>query len=70
MSQGKSGFEIRAELLNLAQGLLIDNRQNRVDTIQYNNEVLGNKEAIASESIGTQEVVDTAKSLYNFVNEK
>ena len=62
MSQGKSGFEIRAELLNLAQ--------NRVDTIQYNNEVLGNKEAIASESIGTQEVVDTAKSLYNFVNEK
>ena len=70
MSQGKSGFEIRAELLNLAQGLLIDNRQNRVDTIKYNNEVLGNKEAIASESIGTQEVVDTAKSLYNFVNEK
>jgi hypothetical protein len=70
MSQGKSGFEIRADLLSQAQGLLMDNRQNRVDAIQYNNEVFGNKDLFVSEELDTDKVIETAKALYNFVNEK
>ena len=70
MSQGKSGFEIRADLLSQAQGLLMDNRQNRVDAIQYNNEVFGNKDLFVSEELDTDKVIETVKALYNFVNEK
>mgnify|MGYP001576742697 CR=1 FL=1 len=70
MSQGKSGFEIRADLLSQGQGLLMDNRQNRVDAIQYNNEVFGNKDLFVSEELDTDKVIETAKALYNFVNEK
>ena len=37
MSDNKSGFEIRADLLNQAQGILQDNYQRQVDTVYLNN---------------------------------
>ena len=38
MSENKSGFEIRADLLNQAQGLLENNYQRQVDGIFLHNE--------------------------------
>ena len=35
---GKSGYEIRADLLNQAQCILQDNQQRAADAIMYNNE--------------------------------
>ena len=37
-NQGKSGFEIRAELLSLAEGLLTSNYQREVDAIYAHND--------------------------------
>ena len=66
----KSGFEIRADLLCQAQGMLSDNHQNQVLAIQYNNEVLDQKTPLPINSISTADVIQTAKELYEFVNEK
>lgn len=66
----KSGFEIRADLLNQAQGMLSDNHHNQVMAIQYNNEVLDLKTPLPVNSISTADVIQTAKELYEFVNEK
>lgn len=66
----KSGFEIRADLLSQAQGMLTESRYNEIQAIQYNNEVLGKKDPIPVRSISTQNVIATAKELYEFVNEK
>ena len=66
----KSGFEIRADLLSQAQGMLSENHNNQVMAIQYNNEVLDQKTPLPVNSISTADVIQTAKELYEFVNEK
>jgi hypothetical protein len=66
----KSGFEIRADLLSQAQGMLAENHNNQVMAIQYNNEVLDQKTPLPVNTVTTADVIRTAKELYEFVNEK
>jgi len=66
----KSGFEIRADLLNQAQSILTDNYYSAVSAIQYNNEVSGEKNPIPIRNLTPEDVINTARQLYEFVNEK
>lgn len=71
MSQGKSGFEIRADLLGQAQGLLIDNYQRKVDGIYMHNENNPNdKKPLPVQSILAADVIAVAAELNEFVNSK
>ena len=71
MSQGKSGFEIRADLLNQAQGILMDIYHRQVDAIREHNENFPNdKKPLPTVSINAQDVIDTARQLNEFVTEK
>ena len=66
----KSGFEIRAEVLNQAQGILECNIRRENEAIMYNNTQLGSKDPIKHHSISTADVIDAAGDLYEFVNDK
>ena len=78
MSDQKSGFEIRADLLNQAQGILQDNRSMKMDW--YHNQVMraqDNKDVTWPEypqealaPISAQDVIAVAKQLNEFVNQK
>ena len=78
MSDNKSGFEIRADLLNQAQGILQDNRcmkmdwyHNQVASAQDNKDVSWPEypqEALAQ--ITAQDVIAVAKQFNEFVNQK
>ena len=68
MSNSKSGFEIRADLLNQAQGLLSDNAQRQVDAAYAR--VDGGQVELPVVEITAEEVIDTARQLNEFVNEK
>ena len=78
MSNNKSGFEIRANLLSQAQGLLEQNRCNLMDA--YHQKVQRHLEAkdqpwpevpeSMSRPITAQEVIEVARQLNAFVNEK
>ena len=71
MSDNKSGFEIRADLLNQAQGILMDNYHRQVDAIREHNEHFPNdKKPLPTVSINAQDVIDTARQLNEFVTEK
>lgn len=67
----KSGFEIRADLLNQAQGILECNLQRKIQSAQewnaYNQE---NQKEVPSDEISTADVIKAAKELYEFVNDK
>ncbi len=76
--ENKSGFEIRADLLNQAQGILQDNRSTKMDW--YHNQVCraqDNKDVAWPEypqealaPISAQDVIAVAKQLNEFVNQK
>ena len=66
----KSGFEIRANLLQQAQGLLMDQHYQKVQATEYNNELLGQKNPLPTLEITTGDIIARAKELYDFVNEK
>jgi hypothetical protein len=71
MSNGKSGFEIRAELLNQAQGILEGNFQREVDSIHAHNDSFPNdKKPLPLREITGEEVIRTARQLNEFVIEK
>jgi len=71
MSQPKSGFEIRADLLNQAQGLLEGNLYRDNEAIGIHNENFPNdKRALGDQFVSTEEVIATARQLNEFVNEK
>ena len=67
----KSGFEIRADLLSQAQGILECNLQRKIQAVQehngYNPEDV---KEVPSDEISTADVIKAAKELYEFVNEK
>ena len=71
MSDNKSGFEIRADLLSQAQGLLEMNAQRQVDAHYFNvdNKVAENSELPVVE-ITTEQIIETARQFNSFVNEK
>jgi len=71
MSQGKSGYEIRADLLSLAEGILINNIENERQTIyMWNDNHPESKKELPLRTYSVQDVIDNAKQLNDFVNEK
>lgn len=71
MSNGKSGFEIRANLLNQAQSLLEGNLYRENEKIDRHNEVFPNdKKSLGNQFVSVEEVISTARQLNEFVNEK
>tara|TARA_B110001452_G_scaffold223362_1_gene196568 strand:+ start:1412 stop:1810 length:399 start_codon:yes stop_codon:yes gene_type:complete len=67
----KSGFEIRAELLSLSEGLLTSNYQREVDAIYAHNDSFPNdKKPLPLREITGEEVIRTARQLNEFVTEK
>jgi len=78
MSDKKSGYEIRADLLSQAQGLLIDNRN--LITDKYHNMVCRAQEqkdvpwpeypSELSIPMTANDVINVAKQFNDFVNEK
>tara|TARA_R110002167_G_scaffold19249_1_gene71282 strand:- start:837 stop:1067 length:231 start_codon:yes stop_codon:yes gene_type:complete len=73
-NSSKSGFEIRADLLGQAQGILEGNLQRENEALLYNNEIAGKDLSIcvdlSKQVITTADVIATAKELYDFVNDK
>ena len=73
MSDNKSGFEIRADLLSQAQGLLEMNAQRKVDAVHFAVDQAGDDATILSlpvVEITAEQIIDTARQLNSFVNEK
>jgi hypothetical protein len=71
MSEGTSGYDIRADLLGHAQGLLEMNIGRKVDA--YYASVDKNSQTdleFPTDSISAEEVIATARQLNSFVNEK
>jgi len=68
----KSGFEIRADLLNQAQGLLEMNAQRKVDAVYFKAERSTDEviEGLPEVMITAQDIIETARQLNEFVNEK
>ena len=71
MTQPKSGFEIRADLLNQAQGLLEGNiyRSNEA-IVEHNNNFPNDRKPYGDQFVSTEEVISVARQLNEFVNEK
>ena len=62
-NQGKSGFEIRADLLSQAEGLLTTNYQREVDAIYAHNESFPNdKKPLPLREITGEEVISNCKT--------
>ena len=70
MSDSKSGFEIRADLLSQAQGLLEMNAQRRVDAHYFNVDNKLESSTLPVITITADEVINTARQLNEFVNQK
>lgn len=67
----KSGFEIRADLLSQAEGLLTLNYQREVDAVYMHNENFPNdKRPLPLREITGEQVIQTARQLNEFVTEK
>ena len=64
-NSNKSGFEIRADLLGQAQGILKGNLQRETEAVLYNNDIAGKDMAIcidlSKQVIDTADVIRTAK---------
>ena len=67
----KSGFEIRADLLSQAEGILTSNYQREVDAIYAHNDSFPNdKKPLPLREITGEEVISVARQLNEFVTEK
>ena len=70
-NQGKSGYEIRADLLTLAEGVLINNIENERQPIyMWNENHPESKKDLPLRTYTAQDVNNTAKHFNDFVNEK
>ena len=70
MSDNKSGFEIRADLLSQAQGLLEQNAQREVDAHFFNTDNKLETSELPVVEITAGQVIETARQLNAFVTEK
>ena len=70
MSQPKSGFEIRANLLSQAQDMLTANIDREYQTIFEWNSNNENKKDLPLRIVNAEDVIAVAKQLNEFVNEK
>ena len=70
-NHAKSGYEIRADLLNLAENVIINNIENERQTIySWNENHAESKKEIPLRTYTAQDVIQTAKEFNDFVNEK
>jgi len=70
-SVNKSGFEIRADLLSLAEGILINNIENERQTIyMWNENHPESKKEVPLRTVEPQDVISVAKQFNEFVTEK
>ena len=70
-NNNKSGFEIRADLLSQAEGILSSNYHREVDAIHAHNDSFPNdKRPLPLREITGEEVIRVARQLNEFVNEK
>ena len=71
MSNGKSGYEIRADLLSMAQSILIENLSRKNDAVYTQNDNHpDDKKPLITTSINAQDIIAVASELNEFVNEK
>ena len=70
MSQGKSGFELRTDILGMAMRMLENNRDQEVHSFYSIPEEDRKGKSAPVIWISPEEVINTAKDLYAFVNEK
>ena len=67
----KSGFELRADLLSLAEGILSQNIQRRVDaTYAHNENNPCDKQPIPTDQITAADIISVASELNTFVETK
>jgi len=69
----KSGFEIRADLLSQAQGLLEQNAQRELDAAYFAINQTGDEASLISLpviEITPEEIIETARQFNSFINEK
>lgn len=66
----KSGFELRTDILGMAQGLLEGNREQQIGQFYSINEEDRRGQKAPAIEITTEEVIKIARELYDFVNEK
>ena len=71
MTESKSGFEIRADLLSQAQGMLENNIFREETSIYSHNENHpSDKIRVEAKQLKATDVINVAKELYEFVNQK
>ena len=70
MSNSKSGFELRTDILGMAVGLLENNREQTIHSFYSIPEEDRKGDRAPVIAISTDEVIATAQELYTFVNEK
>jgi len=71
MTESKSGFEIRADLLSQAQGMLENNISREETSIYSHNENHpSDKITVEAKQLKATDVITVAKELYEFVNQK
>ena len=71
MSDNKSGFEIRADLLGQAQGILEQNAHRKADAVHVHNDSFPNdKQPLPAVIITAGDIINVAKELNEFVNQK
>lgn len=67
----KSGYEIRADLLSLAEGVLSNNIENERQTIyMWNDNHPESKKEMPLRTVAVQDIIEVAKQFNDFVNEK
>tara|TARA_B100001093_G_scaffold264936_1_gene253315 strand:+ start:987 stop:1202 length:216 start_codon:yes stop_codon:yes gene_type:complete len=71
MNSNKTGFEIRADLLNQAQGILEQNHERQCNAIySHNDSFPDDKKSVPVTEITAADVIETARQLNAFVTEK
>lgn len=66
----KSGFELRTEILSMAQGILESNREQKNNQFYSRPEEDRRGEVMPLIQITSEQVIEEARKLYAFVNEK
>lgn len=66
----KSGFELRTEILSMAQGILENNREQKNNQFYSRPEEDRRGEVMPLIQITSEQVIEEARKLYSFVNEK
>jgi len=70
MSNSKSGFELRTDILGMAQSILSENREQIMNAHYQLPDDVRKAEDCPIITITSEQVIEEARKLYTFVNEK